>query len=252
MTDARLRVLVVDDEEIAREGLAKQLGRHADLEVIGLAKTGAEAVTMIGELEPELVFLDIRMPEGDGFEVLKSLGEGPLPLFVFVTAHADRAVEAFDAEAVDYLLKPFDPERLDAALDRVRERRSGPPDDRWTRLFDALPSPTKYRERFVVRAGTRLLVVPTSELVFVGASGNYVELHSQDHDYLLREPLSRIADELDPADFVRVHRSFIVRISAVRELLISGGGEQTILLSNGERLPLGRKYRPEFEARLDR
>jgi len=272
--------LIVDDERLARQKLRTLLQRHSDVELVGECADGDAALTAVARERPDLVFLDVRMPGRGGFEVVKGLGRGadgaPAPQVVFVTAHGDYAVEAFEVEAVDYLLKPFDRDRLDRALARVRAR-SGETGkalaklgDLVTRLEGALsaaraegaatPSPPVASssaappaqpalERVAVRKDGRTLLVPTQEIDWIEAVDKYVRLHARGARYLHREALSALERRLDPAQFLRIHRGAIVNLRCVREIHPGAGDEPTVVLADGTRLPLSRRYRARLRAR---
>lgn len=242
-----LRVLLVDDEphvlRLARDVLSTQ----ADVAVVGEAGDGPAAIDAIEALRPDVVLLDVQMPGCDGFEVLAALEPERRPVVVFVTAFEQYALRAFEARAVDYLLKPFDDERLLSAVARARswvERGAADVDG----LLDDVAG-TRSRERFVVRQAGRVRVLPAHEVRWIEARGNYVHLHHAHGAFLLRETIRALADTLDPRRFVRVHRSAIVALPEVRELVRQDSGAHVLRLATGEEVPLGRSYRPQFERR---
>lgn len=270
-----MRTLIVDDERLARQKLRTLLQRHSDVELVGECATGDAALQDIARLQPDIVFLDVRMPGKSGFDVVHGLAPGPGPHVVFVTAYGDHAVEAFEVEAVDYLLKPFDRERLDRAVARVRTRSSEPGKalaklgDLVMRLEGALAerrlqpaaggtpaatngtpaTPAALAERVAVKKDGRTLLVPTQEIDWIEAVDKYVRLHAKGARYLHREALSALERRLDPAQFLRIHRGAIVNLRRVREIHPGVGDEPTVVLSDGTRLPLSRRYRARLRAR---
>jgi two-component system, LytTR family, response regulator len=237
-----LRALLADDEPLARTRLRRLLGLQRDIEIVEECASGGAALAALCRQHVDVLFLDIELPELDGFEVLERAGGG-FPATVFVTAYAQHALRAFDFSAVDYLVKPFDGERLALAVERVRRRVA------------ASGKPAPYPERIPVRSGARIRFIAVESIELVEAQGNYVALHcccpeghaqraqQQPREELLRETLSGIEARLDPARFVRVHRRFIVRLSSIVELEPTAGGELLLTLASGRRLLSGRTYR---------
>jgi len=252
-----MRVLLVDDEPLVRQGLRDFLSLEPDVEVVGEASDGKSAVGLIGKLAPDVVFLDVRMPGLDGFEVLKRLGPQALPVVVFVTAFEQYALQAFEAHAIDYLLKPFDRARFATSLDRARAqldyRRVGRQSlSGLAKLVSELQNSEKYLKRFVVKERGRIFLVPIEEVDWLEAAGNYVTVHRGPKEYLIRETFTVLERQLDPHLFVRVHRSALVRLAAVSQLERLEGNDFRIVLANGQQLTLSRSYRKEFESRLGR
>jgi len=250
-----LRVLLVDDETIVLRDLERLLSRVADLEVVGTAGDGMSALALIDRLEPDVVFLDIQMPELDGLAVVEALDEERPPLVVFVTAFDRYAIRAFDTDAVDYLLKPFDAERLDRALARVRERHRARASLGVDRLVSALlaaerPGRRRWPERLAVRASGKAVVVELAQVRWIEAAGNYARLHLPDRAYLTRRTMRDLEATLDPAVFARAHRSHIVSLPHVRELRPLGDGDHEVTLDTGVRLVVTRSYRERIEAGL--
>jgi two-component system LytT family response regulator len=240
-----IRVLVVDDEPLAREGLRLRLGAEPDLELVGEAVDGADAVRAIEELAPDLVFLDVQMPGLDGFGVLRAVASEKLPRIVFVTAHEQHALRAFEVSALDYLLKPVAPERLAEALHKARAAlaRADGPDERLLRLLDHLDARTHAR-RLVAKDRGRYVLVPTEEIRWIAAAGNYAEIHdAQGRALLVRTTLAELEQRLDPAEFARVHRSTLVRLAHARELKPDAHGDFDLTLDDGTVLAVGRAYR---------
>ncbi|NRA95683.1 MAG: response regulator transcription factor [Planctomycetes bacterium] len=254
MTDP-VRVLLVDDEPIAREGLRELVGTADGFVVCGEAGNGRDALASIQSERPDVVLLDIQMPELDGFGVLAELPEDDRPVIVFVTAYEQYAVAAFEASATDYLLKPFDRDRLFQALqrasDRVREKdesRDGVQD-----LLQQLERRgRKHLERFVVKRQGRIVLVPVDEVDWIEAAGNYVYIHTAGSQHLLRDTLTHLQQELDPESFVRIHRSAMVRLGAISELERLGSGDYLVRLVGGKELTLSRSFRKGFEERVGR
>lgn len=241
----------MDDEPLARERIRTLLGGESDIEVIGECSDGVEAVATIRDDQPDLVFLDVQMPELDGFGVLEAVGTDRMPAVVFVTAFDQFALRAFDSHAVDYLMKPFDRERFRRALARAREqvgvRGERDLDQRLRALLDELqPKRAEYVERLAVRASGRIVFLKVDEVDWIDAQGNYARLHVPGRTYLLRETMSALEDKLDPAQFVRIHRSTIVNIERIRELEPMFAGEYMVILQDGTKLPSSRTYRDKL------
>src|SRR5580658_2762458 len=244
----KIRVLVADDEPLARRGVRQLLAPHADMTVVGEGRNGPETLRALEALAPDLLFLDVQMPEMDGFEVLRARGADRMPAVVFVTAHDQFAVRAFEAHALDYLVKPINIERFEAALRRVRERlRLMEAADLATRLTALLATERAQREkkgveRLVVSTGAGELVIPVAEIDWIGADDYYARLHIGTKSHLLRESLTSLEARLDPSRFVRVHRWAIVQLDRVRELRFSLHGGEAVL-RDGSRIPVSRRKR---------
>ena len=252
--EASTRVLVADDEPLARERLRMLLRSEPGLELVAECQNGSEAIDAIQELQPDLVFLDIQMPGATGFEVIEAVGAARMPPVVFVTAYDQYALRAFDVRALDYLLKPFDRERFQQAISRVRQRvHRDAPGDLERRLLalvqDLKHTPHKV-DRFVVKSGGRVYFVRTEEIDWVESAGNYVKLHVGNETHLLRETMTAIEGQLDAEMFFRIHRCHIVNIERVRELQPSFNGEYVVFLRTGARLTLSRGYREKVQQRL--
>jgi len=253
----KIRALVVDDEPVARDRLVRLLEQQTDVELVGQCSNGLETVTAIEQLSPDLVFLDVQMPEMDGFEVVRALEARRVPAVVFVTAFDEYAVRAFEVHALDYLLKPFSSVRFRATLAHARDQldrhRAG---DLGRRLLELAPAlwnkdgATKTADRLLVRSTGRVYFVRTSEIDWCEAAGNYVRLHVGDGAHLFRETMNGLESKLDPQHFVRIHRKTIVNVERIEELRSSLGGECTIYLRNGARLTLSRGYREGFQERF--
>ena len=251
-----LRVLIVDDEPLAREGLRLHLAELPGVEVVGEAADGEEAVRSIQGLDPDLVLLDVQMPGLDGFGVVQAMGAQGMPPVVFVTAFDEFAVRAFEAHALDYLLKPVDPDRLARAVERARERRRQERgrdlERRVLGLMEGLRAEGRYLERLAVRSGSRIVFVRVSEIDWIEASGNYARLHAGKSEYLLRETMSALEAQLDPRQFMRIHRSTLVRVDRIRELEPLYQGDYVVILEDGTRLTSSRSYRDKLQALLGR
>jgi two-component system LytT family response regulator len=241
-----IRVLIVDDEPLARRRLKGLLRDDREVEVVGSCAGGREALSLIEGRAPDLIFLDVQMPRMDGFEFLRSLKPGQLPLVIFVTAHDHYALQAFDVYALDYLLKPFDDERFEKSLRRAKERlfnrAEEPPDRRLLSLLDALQAKPRRRELVLVKAGERAFFIKAGEIDWVEADGKYVRLHAARESYLLREGIGEMESRLDPEMFCRIHRSTIVNAGRIKEMRQWFHGDYEVTLLDGTRLRLSRRY----------
>jgi two-component system LytT family response regulator len=248
-----IRTVIVDDEPLARERLGKLLREESDIEIIARCGNGREAISVIKAQKPELVFLDIQMPELDGFGVVSELQGLVSPTFIFVTAHDRFALRAFEVHALDYLLKPFDRERFQTALDRarrqIREAQSGALNERLSTLLadikEARARP-KYADRVAVKSDGRVLFFRTDEIDWVEAADNYVNLHIGNDAYLHRETLTSLEGALPPQKFLRISRSTIVNVERIKELQPMFHGDYVVILRNGTRLTLSRNYREKL------
>lgn len=245
-----LRIAIVDDEPLVRVGIRDVLAQQPGLQVVGESGDGLAALEMMEQVQPDLLFLDVQMPGCSGFEMLAQLDPDARPAVVFVTAYEQYALRAFDAHAIDYLLKPFDDERLLAALERARTWLSLRPTAQSQNLPNLLQEVASkgHRQRFLVKHAGRHRMVPASEVEWLEARGNYVHLHHADGPFLMRETLSSLVDTLDPARFLRVHRSAIVALPEVVEVARRTSGDHELTLRSGARVPLGRSYRAAFLA----
>lgn len=251
-----IRVLIVDDEPIARRGIRQQLRGEADLEVIGESGDGAAAIDAIMELAPDLVFLDIQMPEVGGFDVIEAIGVARMPAVVFVTAYDEHALRAFDVHAVDYVLKPIDRHRLRTAVERARRRLEAHAPGQLDRHLDRriaaalgeLGRPAHdYAKRLAIKGDGRVILVDVDEVDRLEAAGNYVEVHSGARHHLVRETMASLEARLDPARFVRVSRSSIVNADRVRELQPMFSGDFVVVLRDGTKVAGSRRYRAAFD-----
>ncbi len=258
-TPATLRVLIVDDEPLARERLHDLLVQESDIEIIGESADGRQAISAIRELNPDLVFLDVQMPELDGFGVLDELGAETSPVVVFVTAYDQYALRAFEVHALDYLLKPFDRDRFRKSIARARELLSGDDTEVFrTRLMQLLgemhitprAEAPQYLTRMMVRTGGRVYFVRAADVDWIEAAGNYVRLHTGPDSHVIRDSLSALETKLDPSAFARIHRSTMVNLERVKQLEPLFHGDYTVVLQSGTRLTLSRFYRDSVEAKL--
>ncbi len=234
-----IRTAIVDDEELAREGLNDLLQAHIDIEVVGSFDSGASAIRELPSLQPALLFLDIQMPEIDGFAVLRELSREPLPLAVFVTAHEEHAVRAFQDKALDYLCKPVCEERFAQCLDHVRARIAER--EAYAAIRKVSHDSQTYLQRIRAQAGGRLAVIPIETIDAIITRDNYVMIRSQGTENLARYSLNELEAQLDPGLFFRPHRSVIVRLSQIRELKSNAQGGGEILLRDGSQHPVARR-----------
>jgi two-component system LytT family response regulator len=246
-----IRTLIVDDEPLAREGLRVRLALESDIDLIGEAADGPSAVNMIREHLPDLVLLDVQMPGMDGFEVLSRVAGDCLPAVIFVTAHDRYALRAFEVHPVDYLLKPLDGIRLREAVDRVRRAAAlgaATPSEGLVNLLAAREQPTgdkpsRYTGRWAVREGEHFVLLRAEELDWIEAAGNYVRFHARGKQYLQRGTMGSLEQSLDPRRFSRIHRSTIVNLDRVREIKPEWHGDYDVVLTTGDVLRLGRRYK---------
>jgi two-component system LytT family response regulator len=269
-------VLIVDDELLARQRLEDLLAGEEGVAIVGMASDGDEAVEAIRTLHPDVVFLDVQMPGRTGMEVVREIGPEHMPVTVFVTAYDQFALQAFEVAAVDYLLKPYDDERFEQAFRRARklaelsevERLAGrlrtllgggavPASADGARepapvaaAASASPSSTPYTERIAVEMRGQVRVVPVSQIEYITASGPYAELHTKERGFVIRERMQALEERLDPARFLRIHRSIIVRLDTIDTLLRGGGGDYAVRLKNGVKLKVSRTRVDELERRM--
>jgi two-component system LytT family response regulator len=249
-----IRILIADDEPPARRRIRALLESQSDVQVVGEARSGREAVAAIAELRPELVFLDVQMPEGDGFEVVRTVGVDRMPVVVFATAYNEHALRAFDAHALDYLVKPYDRERFDAALQRARLQLRWASDSgvdaRLLSLVRQWDDKSRYLTRLTVRVGSRIRLLDVAEVDHFESETNYVRVHLGTQSHLVRDTLTGLEGRLDPARFVRVHRSLIVNLGRIQEVESLFAGEYILFLRDGKRLTTGRTYRSSIQEAL--
>jgi len=238
----KLRAVMADDEELARRLLREYLATEPDIEIVGECSNGFEAVKAINEEKPDLVFLDIQMPKLDGFEVLELIDDSVA--VVFVTAYDQYAMRAFDAAAVDYLLKPFPLERLRAALGKVRERKS--PVVRTAELRQSARPPGEFLERLVVKDGPRVHVIPAGRLDYAAAQDDYVALRSDGKDWLKQQTISSLEAALDPRRFLRLHRSYLVNVERITRIDANSKDSWIAVLTDGSKIPVSRTGYAKF------
>lgn len=247
----RLKVLIVDDEPLAREGLKLMLA--GDLPVLE-ARNGREAVTKIRDEKPNLVLLDVQMPRMDGFAVVEAVGAKNMPAVIFVTAHDQYAIRAFEINAVDYVLKPVTEERFQIAFERARNRlRMASPDDSACQLMavlDAIANPRRYLSRLAIRSGDRTIFLAIDEVDWIEADQNYVRVHSGQATHLLHVPMNTIETSLDPARFMRIHRSYIVNFQRIKQLWTLAHGQYLLEMMSGQRLQSSRTYGEKIRTSL--
>ena len=247
----RIRALVVDDEPLARDMLREMLEDDSEVEIVAECANGREAVEAIKSTKPDLVFLDIQMPELGGFEVLESLDRASTPYIIFVTAYDQYAVRAFEVHALDYLLKPFDRERFDAAWERVKARikadQNGERERHILELLEELKSGPRHLERLVIKTGGRVFFLNVQDVYCIESEGNYVRVYDNQKGYLLRETISNLEEQLDPRQFRRIHRSAIVKIDRIKEMQPWFHGEYRVIMENGKQLTLSRNYRSNLQ-----
>jgi two-component system LytT family response regulator len=248
-----IRALVVDDEPLARRTIRRFVGKNTGVEIVGECGDGESAVQAIQDSKPDLVFLDIQMPEMDGFQVLSKIGADQMPVTIFVTAYDRFAVRAFDANAIDYLLKPVGKARLERALARAKQRIAGKVDcDEVPRIISALEqlaAAKQYPHRLAIPKNGRIMFVATNDIDWIGAEGNYVRLHVGNREHEFRETLTELGEKLNPAEFLRIHRSTIVNIARIKEIQAWFHGHHRVLLENGTELRMSR-YQHEIARKL--
>ena len=269
MTDAPIRVLIVDDEPLARRRIRSLLEGDSEVEVVGEAGNGVDAVEAIRAQSPDVVFLDIQMPELDGFGVVREVGVDELPVVVFVTAHDEHALEAFSVHALDYLLKPVERERFRDALDRAKAQLRGrgvgattgaaglgaePAQlgSRLDALLRHLDAEQRFPDRLAIKTDGRVLFVRTDDIDWIETAGNNLKIHVGRDVHLLRATMSRIEQRLSPRKFLRIHRSILVNLDRVRELQPWFQGDYVVILKDGTRLTSGRSYRAALRVLLER
>jgi two-component system LytT family response regulator len=250
-----IRTLIVDDESLARERIREMLEADPEIEAVGDCANGKEAIEAIATLKPDLIFLDVEMPGIDGFEVLESLDPGRLPVVIFVTAYDQYAVRAFEIYALDYLLKPFDRERFEKSVTRAKEQLLKTNDTMSERILSALEqikTRPVHLERLVIKMNGHVFFIKAEEIDWLEAEGNYVRVHAGKESYLLRDTITALEAQLDPKQFLRVHRSAIVNIDRIQELQPWFHGEYRIIMREGVQLTLSRSYREKLHELLGR
>ena len=250
MKSANIRALIVDDEALARKFIRRMLKDDREIEVVGEASNGKEAVAMIGKHHPDVVFLDVQMPEMNGFEVLESIQADHLPEIIFTKAYEQYSIRAFELHALDYLLKPFDQARFKDAIKHAKERfRSERQQDGRLQigaLLESIRNKPEYLDRVVIKSGGRITFLNTREINWIEADDKYVHLHTDKTNPMVRQTLSAMETQLDPKKFRRIHRSAIVNVERIKELQPLFNGEHSIVLENGTRLTLSRNYKDKM------
>lgn len=261
----RFRAVIVDDEPAARRGVRLMLERDAEIEIVGEAATGGEASELMMRAQPDVAFLDVQMPGGDGFEALARINPATAPAVVFVTAYDEHALRAFEVNAVDYLLKPYDDVRFGAALQRAkaaaRRRRDESVTNRLSQLMNYLQNDparvaasaraeTNPNDRILVKSSGEIFFLKSDEIDWIEAEGDYMKFHVSGRAHLMRETMARLEARLDGKHFIRIHRSTIVNINRVRKLSPSFAGEYTVVLVDGTKLKLSRGYHDRVAALL--
>lgn len=243
----KLRIIIIDDEPIARERIKNFLQQETDIEIIGEGENGLEAVQLIEEKKPDLVLLDIQMPEMDGFGVIQSIGADLMPAVIFITAYDNFALKAFEVHALDYILKPFNNERFLEALNRARNKINNSQLNQLSTQFNSvlktLQDGKKFLSRLAIKTGGRIYFIKTENVDWIESAGNYVLLYTKNEKHIYRETMKCLEMKLDPEKFVRIHRTQIVNIDNIKELQPQSHGEYTIILQSGKRLTLSRNYR---------
>ena len=246
----KIRTVIADDMPLARSRIRRYLKTDSEIEIICECSRGGEAIEAINNLKPDLVFLDVEMPEVSGFEVLQAINLDPAPVVIFVTAYDQFTLRAFDYHALDYLLKPFDEARLKRSLERAkRELKQTKQTDINEHLQSVLQngnSEPKFLKRIAVKSGERTVFLPTNDIDWVSTAGNYLELHVGKQTHLIRERMCELEAKLDPTKFVRIHRLSLINIERVRELQPLFNGDYVVILHNGVRLTLSRTYREKL------
>lgn len=246
----RIRTLIVDDEQLARERLLSLLEGDPDIEIMGECSSGKEAIAAIKTESPDLVFLDVQMPEGDGFDVLESIDFHTMPIVVFVTAYDQYAIRAFDVHALDYLLKPFDQTRFEQALVRAKSevvlRNNTNVNQKLLSMLEHIESHKKELDRILVKSSGKVFFLKFDEIDWVESAGNYVKLHVGSESHLLRETMGEMERKLGNEKFVRIHRTVIVNLDRIKELQPWFNGEYIVILNNGMKLTASRGYKKKL------
>ena len=250
-----IRTIIADDERLARRKLRILLGSEPQVEVVAECPNGRQTVSAIRSFRPDILLLDIQMPDLNGFDVLSEISSDEMPQVIFTSAYDQYAIRAFEARALDYLLKPFDQDRLHAAIERasleIRKSRDQEFTNRVLELLSTVKSQKKptpeFEDRLAIRTNGRVVFLNLDEIHWVEAAANYVRLNTAKDSYLFRETISRISDRLNPADFVRIHRSMIVNVRRIKELIPVNSGEYVVVLNSGKELSCSRGYRANLQ-----
>jgi two-component system LytT family response regulator len=251
----KIRTLIVDDMPLARKLIKESLTGENDFEIIGECEDGSDAINAIKTLEPDLVFLDVQMPEVSGFEVIEYIGIEQMPVVIFITAYDEFALRAFEACALDYLLKPFKKSRLIRTLERAKReinlRQAGKPDQHLSQLMSQVGREPKYLQRIIVKSGEQTILLSVDDIDWIGGAGNYLELHVGKEIYLIRGRMNTMELKLNPDTFGRVHRSTIINLNRVKTLHPLFHGDHLIRLGDGTELNMSRTYYEKLLHRLN-
>lgn len=254
MSIAKLKAVVADDEPLARKLIRRFLKQEPDVELVGECGDGKETVAMIRKTKPDLLFLDVQMPELDGFAVLEAIGTAEMPHVIFTTAYESYAIRAFELHALDYLLKPFDHLRFKAAMQHARARihagQSGEEGFQFGSLLETIKAQQQHLDRLIIKADGRITFLNTHDIEWIEADDKYVYLHTAKGKSMVRQTLSSMEAQLDPQRFRRIHRSAIVNVERIKELQPLFSGEHSVLLENGTKLTLSRNYKDKLFALL--
>jgi two-component system, LytTR family, response regulator len=250
-----IRTLIIDDVPLARQRLRRCLADDAEIEIVGECENGEQAVADIRSLAPDLIFLDVQMPALDGFGVLDALRKERAPEVIFVTAYNEYAIQAFEVNALDYLLKPVDCERLSKAVERAKARlaqvtREEDLDSRLRAMIEDIKSGSKFVKRLTIKLTGRTILLPVDEIDWIETYGNYLKVHAGRDSHLIRMTMQSLETKLDPEKFIRVHRSVMVNVEKIKEIYPRSNGDQDLVLHNGRQLMLSRNYRDKFFALL--
>lgn len=255
-----IRAIIADDERLAREKLRILLGSESEVQVVAECPNGRQTVSAIHNFKPDMLLLDIQMPDLNGFQVLSEISPDEMPQIIFTSAYDQYAIRAFEAHALDYLLKPFDQDRLHAAIARasveIRKSKNQDLTNRVLALLSAVrsgkPPVPEFEERLTIRTNGRVVFLNLEEIHWIEAAANYVRLNTGNDSYLFRETISRVSERLNPASFVRIHRSMIVNISKIKELIPVNSGEYVVVLHSGKELSCSRGYRANLQHLISR
>ena len=248
----QIRTIVADDEPAARARIAKLVARDAALELVAECRNGSETIDAVARFKPDLIFLDVQMPQASGFEVVEKLGNGKAPFIVFVTAHDQYALKAFNVNAVDYLLKPYDDDRFYSSVEKAKKWMDLRMSSKLTgKLMDLMrqhmQANSEFTEHFIIRDRGHERKVSVSEILFFRAEGNYLHLQLKDRHFLFRQTMNAVETELDPDRFLRVHRSFILNTAHIRSHRYTGNIEFIFSMANGEHIMSGRSYKERID-----
>jgi two-component system, LytTR family, response regulator len=250
MNPERIRTLIVDDEMLARNKIARYLKEMPGVEIVDECSNGLEAVQSILKNQPDLVFLDIQMPELDGFGVIRTIGVQQMPMVIFVTAFDQYAIQAFENQAIDYLLKPFNAQRFVAAVERaiqmIQHHSQDDYEERLQDLLERLREKSTYIERITIKTSNRLYFIKVDEIEWIDAAGNYVDIHIGDETHLLRETMNNLEAKLNPSRFLRIHRSTIVNIDRIKEMQPDVNNDYIVIMKTGKQLIMSRRNREKL------